>query len=114
MPYILLFLSILIAVFGQTLFKIGTDSHSSTSEAFWTVFFVPTVFFGLALYFLSALIYIQALKTIPLSIAYPSLSLSYVIVVLLGVFLFNETLQKGQVFGLLMIISGVVLLWVKK
>ena len=114
MPYALLVLSILIAVIGQTMFKLGTESKSSIGEPFWSVFLVPSVICGLFLYFVSALIYIQVLRQIPLSIAYPSLSLSYVIVVMLGVFLFNETLYKGQILGLLLIVLGVLLLWVKR
>ena len=81
---------------------------------FWKIFFNPSIFFGLGLYFLSALIYIKALKTIPLSIAYPSLSLSYVAVVLIGGIFFDETLHRIQIIGLLLIILGVMLMWVKR
>lgn len=114
MAYIYLFCSIIIAVIGQTLFKIGTESHTVQGETFWKIFSNPSIFFGLGLYFLSALIYIQALKTIPLSIAYPSLSLSYVAVVLIGVILFDETFHRIQIIGLLLIISGVILMGVKR
>ena len=114
MAYGLLFTSIFVAVIGQALFKIGMMSQSSVNEAFWKVFLVPSVVLGLVLYFLSALLYIHALKTIPLSIAYPSLSLGYVVVVLLGLFLFDETLQRVQMLGVLVIVIGVMLLHVKK
>jgi len=112
--YALLLLSIIIAVIGQVLFKVGVQSQGSVDMVFWKIFLSPSVLFGLSLYFLSALIYIQVLKVIPLSIAYPSLALSYVIVVLAGFYLFNESLQKGQILGLILIVVGVSLLWLKK
>ena len=114
MPYRLLFASIVIAVIGQTLFKVGAQTHSSSTEAFWKVFLSPSVIFGLGLYLSSALLYIQALKTVPLSVAYPSLSLSYVIVVLISWLLFKEPLGKEQLFGITLIIAGVAILWSEK
>ena len=52
----------------------------------------------------------MALRKIPVSVAFPSVSLSYVIVALLGHFFFKEPFGFRQVGGILLIRGGVVLI----
>ena len=65
---------------------------------------------GLALYGSAAFLYIIALRKIPVSVAFPSVSLSYAIVAVLGHFLFGEPFGIKQIGGIALIMGGVVLI----
>lgn len=105
--YFSLFTSILIGVVGQIAIKSGSLNSGQTSGV---GLFQPYIIVGLLCYGCSALFYIYSLKQIPLSVAFPSVSVSYVMVVLIAHFLWNEPLGIQQVMALLLILSGVFLL----
>ena len=67
---------------------------------------------GLTGYALSMLCWFMCLRRLPLSYAYPMLSLSYVLVCLLAAALpgFNEALGLGKIAGILCILLGVWLI----
>jgi drug/metabolite transporter (DMT)-like permease len=65
---------------------------------------------GLALYASAAFLYLIALRKIPVSVAFPSVSLSYAIVAVLGHFLFGEPFGIKQIGGIALIMGGVVLI----
>jgi small multidrug resistance pump len=65
---------------------------------------------GLGVYLISALCYILALKKIPVSIAFPSVSVSYAVVAVVAHVLWNEPLGWPQLAGILLIGSGVLLI----
>lgn len=67
---------------------------------------------GFLLYFLSAILYIYSLKKIDLSIAYPTVSLSYVAILFISFLIFGEAITLFKILGCSMIILGVFLLWV--
>ena len=70
----------------------------------------PSTLLGLALYGSAAFLYIFALRKIPVSVAFPSVSLSYAIVAVLGHFLFGEPFGIKQIGGIALIMGGVVLI----
>jgi multidrug transporter EmrE-like cation transporter len=104
--YIALGLSITGGVFGQLLLKAGALKNY---EGIW-FFFEPRIVGGLFLYFLSALLYIFALKKIPLSVAFPTISISYVVVSYLAHLIWNEPFGLNQLLALSLIISGIIIL----
>lgn len=65
---------------------------------------------GFACYGVSVLVWILALSRVPVSIAYPMLSIGYVVNALAAGYLFDEALTGGRWFGIGFIIIGVVLL----
>ena len=65
---------------------------------------------GIGAYGAGAIFYVLALRSIPLSVAFPSVAVSYVLVAGLGVFLFQEPFSLIQGAGLACICLGVVLL----
>lgn len=105
--YVALTTAILIGVAGQVSIKTGTLILAETSGM---PLFQPYIVLGLVCYFVSALFYIFALKQIPLSVAFPSVSLSYVAVSIIAHFLWNEPFGFQHGFALVLIISGVFLL----
>jgi small multidrug resistance pump len=105
--YLALSCGILFGIFGQIALKTGTNGAATIVDQFlhpWTM--VGLVFYGLA-----AVLYIVAIKKIPLSLAYPSIAVSYFVVSLAGHLLWNEPFGLPQMGGLVLIAGGVVLLF---
>jgi small multidrug resistance pump len=103
--YVALGISILAGIAGQMLLKAGADAPD-----FFSQLLRPSTLAGLALYGAAALLYIIALRKIPMSVAFPSVSLSYAIVAVLGHFLFGEPFGIKQIGGIVLIMGGVVLI----
>lgn len=106
----LLGISALLAA-GQSLFKYaalnlrgaGTDANALLSLAM-----LPSFWTALALYGLGTVLWIFILQTVPLSRAYPFMALAFVLVPLLAVLLFRETLSLTYMIGAALIVAGVV------
>lgn len=107
LDYACLFIAILIGVGGQLTLKTGSLSAAAAGTS---PFFHPITILGLAAYFISALFYIYSLKRIPVSVAFPSVSLSYVAVALLAHLIWQEPIHWQHIFAFVFIISGVCLL----
>ena len=65
---------------------------------------------GLGCYAISVVIWILALSRVPVSQAYPLLSIGYVVNALAAWWLFGETLNAGKVSGIALIIAGVLII----
>ncbi len=102
--YVALAIGILAGIGGQILLKQGADAPDFLSQILR-----PSTLCGLALYGSAAFLYIIALRKLPVSIAFPSVSLSYAIVAVLGHFMFGEPFGLRQIGGIVLIVSGVVL-----
>jgi small multidrug resistance pump len=103
--YTSLVAAILLGVGGQILLKLAADGSATIVGQFLN----PLTMIGLGIYIFAAFCYIVALKRIPVSIAFPSVSASYAIVAVLAHLLWNEPLGWPQIAGLLLIGSGVLL-----
>ncbi len=113
MNYILLLCSIFLGICGQLLLKKGVMA-SSLSPNFVSIFktlLSPLVFSGLLLYGLSAIIWLFVLQRFPLSVAYPSLALSYVVIVILSSIFLKEPLSQDKIIGTILIFGGVAFLF---
>jgi drug/metabolite transporter (DMT)-like permease len=110
LPYYAALLSgILLGVMGQIMLKAGA-LRSAGSSGWIAQFLQPYTIAGFIIYALASIFYIIAIKRLPVSVAFPSVSLSYVIVALLAHFLWNEPFGPPQYFGILLIVGGVLLL----
>jgi small multidrug resistance pump len=103
--YVALGIGILAGIAGQMLLKAGADAPDFVSQLLR-----PSTLAGLALYGSAAFLYLIALRKIPVSVAFPSVSLSYAIVAVLGYFLFGEPFGIKQIGGIALIMGGVVLI----
>lgn len=118
-PLIMILINVLLGSTGQLLLKYGMsrmgalgDSQCISSglmDSFRAIF-TPYVFTGLALYAFSALIWLRILRAVNLSFAYPMISLSYVLVVILSALLLKEKIPMITVAGLILICAGVSLM----
>lgn len=110
----LLLVSILASVAGQFLFKAGAlklgkvNAENAISHIL-AIVTVPELMGGLICYAAGAIAYILLLTRVNLSIAGPSIALSYVFSVLLGYFVFREAISVQRVIGVALIICGVIL-----
>lgn len=58
------------------------------------------------------LLWLLVLRTLPVSVAYPMLSLNYVLVLLASRFIWHERLTRRHLLGIPLIIAGIFLLGV--
>jgi len=98
--------AILLGIAGQIALKSGAVGSQSVAAQFLN----PLTIVGFAIYVFAALCYIVALKRIPVSVAFPSVAVSYAIVAILAHLLWNEPFGWPQLAGLVLIGAGVVLI----
>ena len=103
--YVVLGIGILAGIAGQMLLKAGADAPTLVEQVLR-----PSTLIGLAFYGSAAFLYIFALRKIPMTVAFPSVSLSYAIVAVLGYFLFGEPFGMKQAGGIALIMGGVILI----
>jgi len=103
--YLALAAGILLGVAAQLLLKVGATGEGD----FIAQLFKPHTIIGLALYGMAAFFYIAALRKIPVTVAFPSVALSYAIIAVLGFLWLKEPLGLAQMAGIAMIMAGVVL-----
>jgi drug/metabolite transporter (DMT)-like permease len=70
---------------------------------------VPSLWYALTAYGLSVVVWIVGLSRVPVSQAYPLLSLGYVLNIGLAWWLFGEVPNAQRVIGVGIIVAGVVL-----
>jgi drug/metabolite transporter (DMT)-like permease len=103
--YLSLAAGILLGVAAQLLLKVGATGDGILIAQL----FRPQTIVGLGLYGLAAFFYIIALRKIPVTVAFPSVALSYAIIAVLGYIWLKEPLGLIQIAGIVMIMAGVVL-----
>lgn len=110
----LLLASILASVGGQFFLKAGALKLGKVTGSNFVghilgILATPELLAGLTCYALGAITYILLLTRVKLSVAAPSVALSYVFAVLIGYFLFREPVPVSRIIGLGLITCGVVL-----
>jgi drug/metabolite transporter (DMT)-like permease len=113
--YLIALVSITLTAIAQVLLKYGVVASASTVQAPLHLRLVrtvinPFVLSGIAVYGLSTLCWLVALSKLRLSVAYPMVSFSYVLVTVASAVIFREEITRNQILGLCLIISGVVFL----
>lgn len=117
--FFLLLISILASVAGQFFLKsgalkLGKVSVENLVSHLLHIITIPELVIGLISYAIGAIAYILVLTRVNLSIAAPSIALSYVFAVLISHLLFHETIPIERIVGVGFIICGVVLVaWQK-
>jgi undecaprenyl phosphate-alpha-L-ara4N flippase subunit ArnF len=108
-PYILLMTAIVVGVTGQLLLKLGMGRQPGFR-------FIETVglfrnwpvLAGFGCYGISTLLYLQVLAKLELSLAYPTVSLGYVLIIILSRVFFKEPVSLTRWVAVLIICVGVV------
>ena len=112
---LLLLVSIGLGATGQLLFKSAARSMAAFAELglaglLMAMFTSPKILGGFACFFVSSVLWIVALRTVPLSIAYPMVALSYIIIFSGSYFLFGEAVTWKHWSGAALIITGILLI----
>ena len=111
----LVLVGVLLNAGAQLLIKAGTTALGTLVSAdgpFATVLrivFQPYILGGLLCYVVSVGIWIVVLSRVPVSVAYPMLSIGYVVNAFVAYFLFGESLTVLKLIGIGVIIIGVIL-----
>jgi multidrug transporter EmrE-like cation transporter len=91
---------------GELIADSGRVSWSSVLHLLGVV----PLWVGLACYGISVILWLGALSRVPVSVAYPMLSIGYVINAFAAAVLFGEALSVGKLAGIALICAGVLVL----
>lgn len=115
MPYLFLAINIGLMSIGQLLFKQSANFLNSNEQlSFINKFLLNPWFYGAVFSFgISTFIWVKILTQMKLSIAYPILSVSYILTSAGAFFIFGEKLNAINTIGIACIILGVSLVSIK-
>jgi drug/metabolite transporter (DMT)-like permease len=114
--FALLMVAMCLTVTGELLLKTGMNRHGVLEVSFSTL--IPTagkllgnpfVVGGFVFVFSGALFWLAVLSRWPLTLAYPLLSISYIIGICASVIILKEKVSPIQVVGVFVIVLGVFL-----
>ncbi len=103
---------------GQLLMKAGMNRVRERSggdlgpliKALPRIFTDLFVLGGVGIYVLSTFLWMRVLSSVPLSFAYPCISVSYIIIIISGKFVFRERIDLWKIAAIILIILGVTAL----
>jgi len=114
--FLLVLAGVLLNAAAQLLLKAGTNavghfefSAQNVVPVGMKLAFEPHILGGLGCYVVSVVVWIMALSRVEVSIAYPMLSIGYVVNALAAWYLFGEALGAMRLTGIGFIIVGVYL-----
>ena len=104
--------AVLLGAVGQIVMKWGMKTYGEVSVgAVWRelvrILRVPQVAVGFLCYALSSVLWIAVVSNVDLSLAYPMVSVAYVVVVLASWLLLGEHISRLRLVGVLVIVAGV-------
>ncbi|MBX2808803.1 MAG: EamA family transporter [Cellvibrionaceae bacterium] len=113
--FAVIFLSVLLSALAQLSFKHGVSHVTLAADASLLVkalllFASPFVFLGLALYGVGTVLWLFALKQMDLSLAYPFVGMSFIMVFFFSVWLLGEPFSLNRLIGTVIIIVGLLFL----
>jgi multidrug transporter EmrE-like cation transporter len=103
--FAIILVGVLLNAAAQLLLKAGTNAMPLGLR----LAIEPHILGGLACYVISVVIWVVALSRVPVSIAYPMLSIGYVVNAVAAWYLLGEVLTPMRLTGIGIIIAGVFL-----
>ena len=107
--------TIVFTVYGQLILKYRIAHFGALPAETWDklrfligLLFDPLIFSGFLAAFLASLSWMAAMTKFDLSHAYPFMSLNFVVVLVLSVWLLNEPLSFAKLVGIALIVAGTV------
>jgi multidrug transporter EmrE-like cation transporter len=114
LTFSLLLFGVLLNAAAQLLLKAGTNRIGEFAFALDNLWPVgsrlassPHILAGMACYGVSLVVWIMALSRVPVSIAYPMLSIGYIVNAFAAWWLFGESLAAQKLIGIGFIVVGV-------
>lgn len=88
------------------------SKRASENLVVWTDFLSVDIFLCLFFYAVGTTTYILLLRKVPISTAYPLFSCTFVLVILVGRFFFNEHISLLKLIGIFVVLIGITLITV--
>lgn len=108
-----IFCSIMLS-FGQLIWKIGLGklnlNNLFTLEAIKRLILSPYIIGGMIIYVVATVIWLNVLSKLPFSVAYPLMSIAYIIGLILARTILGESVSLTRWIGGAVIILGVILI----
>lgn len=115
--FALIFTGVMLNAAAQILMKAGTNSigyfefsMANIVPIGWRLATEWHIVVALFCYALSVIIWILALSRVPVSIAFPLLSMAYIVTAIAAWYLLGEALSLTKVAGIVVIILGVIII----
>ncbi len=115
MGYFYIFGTIFFTVYGQIVLKWRINSVGSLPNDFIDkilflvkLLFDPWIFSGFLAAFVASFFWMAAMTKFEISFAYPFMSSAFVLVFILSVLFFNETVTLQKIIGLTLIVIGII------
>lgn len=115
--YIYIFITIGFTIYGQLILKWRIASYGPLPVDFIeklrfliSLLFDPYIISGFSAAFLASLAWMAALTKFDLSHAYPFMSLSFVLILLLSGWLLNEPITLQKILGISLISFGIIVI----
>ena len=113
--YLYIALTILFTVYGQIVLKWQVSQAGPLPAPFgarlaflFELLLNPWIVSGFVAAFLASLCWMAVMTKLPLSHAYPFMSLAFVLVMFLSAFIFHEPLTWAKTLGMVCIVAGIV------
>ena len=103
--FAIILVGVLLNAVAQLLLKAGTNAVPLGVR----LAVEPHILGGLACYVISVVVWVIALSRVPVSIAYPMLSIGYIVNAILAWWLFGESFTAQKIAGIGFIVVGVFL-----
>lgn len=114
--HLYIIMTLLLTVFGQLVFKWQIDKAGPFPQGIYPIagyllklLIQPWVITSYLAALVASLFWIAALRHFELSYAYPYMSLTFGLVLLLSIILFQETASLPKIIGTILIIIGVII-----
>ena len=114
LPFSLVMFGVLLNAAAQLLLKAGTNAigafeftAGNVAPVGWKIATEPFILTGIGCYVVSVVVWILALSRVEVSLAYPMLSLGYVVNAIAAWYLFGEAVTPGRLAGIGIIVIGV-------
>lgn len=115
---VLLLISVGFAIVGQITLKaamtrvgrIGTAEVTAAGDTIARAVKEPRIWLGLALFGISSVFWLVVLSRVPLSVAYPFVGISYVVIVLVSRFVLNEHVPALRWLGVVIVATGIAII----
>lgn len=106
--YGLIVVSVLLRAINPVFFKVGALNIDSFTivEVCTNIFY----FLGFTVLFVRTIVWQLTLSRFPLSYAYPFLSVSFILILIAGHFIFNEPVRISNILGSLIIMVGLIVM----
>ena len=111
--YFQAFGTLLLTIYGQIIIKARINLHGNLPIQFIEkvkflikLFLDPYILSGFLAAFLASILWMSAMTKLPLTKAYPIMSMAPVLVLIFGIFYLGETYTFGKITGAMLIILG--------